>query len=609
MAKYVSIIMVMAGLAIFSSCADKGKSVPETTNIIIDNTTPKGKDYGAYLAGRVAHLRKDFNSAADYYMQSLKNDPNNSELLGRVYVILASQGRIDEAAQFAAASQKKGDTNNFTHIIIATADMKKGFYPQALNSLERMGGNPVYKEFITPLLSSWIYAGMGKPDKAIAALNNLNKDPAFKGLYHIQAGMIYDYFGKNAEAQKNYEVIINDETTEMSFRALQVITNFYIRTNQKDKAVALSQKYNDDKLLVDMLSNLAKQNEAENPNSTQAIIDSADIGYSDALFNIAANMRQIASGTDIAHIFACLSVYSNPNNELAKLMLADILESREMYADAIKLYDEIPQTSLTYNSVQIKKASDYVMMQDYEAAEILLQSLVEDNPNNFQINLDLGDVLRLREKYSESIPYYEKALKLMKKKDINTWVIYYALGISYEQSGNWPKAEETFKKALEISDNHYFVQNYLAYSWIRQGKNMDEAMSMIVDAYHQAPSDWHISDSLGWGLYRIGKYEDAVTYLEKASEYEPANALISDHLGDAYWQAGRKDEAVFQWKHTLKMKDDTKEVDMDKVKEKIKNGLKKPQILPHDEKQINELLQQLSSSEEETEDNSEAETK
>lgn len=599
MTKYVSIIVVAASLAIFSSCADKERTITAPAPIVIDNTTPKGKDYGAYLAGRVAHLRKDFNSAADYYMQSLKNDPENSELLGRVYVILASQGRIDEAAKFAAASQKKGDTNNFTHIIIATSDMKKGFYPQALNSLERMGGNPVYKEFITPLLSSWIYAGMGKQDKAIAALNNLNKDPAFKGLYHIQAGMIYDYFGNNDEAQKNYEVIINDETTEMSFRALQIITNFYIRTNQKDKAVALSQKYNDDKLLVDMLSNLAKENQTAIPNETKAIIDSADIGYSDALFNIAANMRQIASGTDIAHIFACLSVYSNPNNELSKLMLADILESREMYADAIKLYDEIPQTSLTYNSVQIKKASDYVMMQDYEAAEILLQSLAEDNPNSFQINLDLADVLRLREKYSESIPYYEKSLQLMKKKDINTWVIYYALGISYEQSGNWEKAEETFKKALETSDNHYFVQNYLAYSWIKQGKNMDEAISMIVDAYIQAPSDGHITDSLGWGLYRIGKYQEAVTYLESASEVEPANALISDHLGDAYWQTGRKDEAVFQWKHTLKMKDDTKEVDMDKVKEKIQNGLNKPQILPHNEKLIDELLQQLTSSDEE----------
>ena len=74
MTKYVSIIVVAASLAIFSSCADKERTITAPAPIVIDNTTPKGKDYGAYLAGRVAHLRKDFNSAADYYMQSLKNE-------------------------------------------------------------------------------------------------------------------------------------------------------------------------------------------------------------------------------------------------------------------------------------------------------------------------------------------------------------------------------------------------------------------------------------------------------------------------------------------------------------------------------------------------------
>ena len=118
---------------------------------------------------------------------------------------------------------------------------------------------------------------------------------------------------------------------------------------------------------------------------------------------------------------------------------------------------------------------------------------------------------------------------------------------------------------------------------------------MIVDAYNQAPSDGHIADSLGWALYKLGRYDDAVSYLEKASELEPANALICAHLGDAYWQAGRKEEATFQWKHTLKMKDDSKEVDMDEIKDKINEGMKKAKVLPHDEEKIHTILQNLSS--------------
>ena len=164
-------------------------------------------------------------------------------------------------------------------------------------------------------------------------------------------------------------------------------------------------------------------------------------------------------------------------------------------------------------------------------------------------------------------------------------------------NGDWEQAESSLKQALILSQNHYYVQNYLGYSWLKQGKNIEDAMSLIVDAYNQAPSDGHITDSLGWAFYKIGNYEEAVFYLEKASELEPANALISDHLGNAYWQNGRKTEAVFQWNHTLKMKDDSHEVDMKKVEEKIETGMEKEQPLPYDKETINELIKSISKEE------------
>ena len=43
---------------------------------------------------------------------------------------------------------------------------------------------------------------------------------------------------------------------------------------------------------------------------------------------------------------------------------------------------------------------------------------------------------------------------------------------------------------------------------------------MIVDAYNLAPNDGHILDSLGWAYYRLGKYEQAIEYMEKAAELD-----------------------------------------------------------------------------------------
>lgn len=588
MAKFGFFTVLIASIIIFNSCSKK--------NVLQDSflyhqtkvQNVSGKPYGAYVAGRVAHLRKDFNSAADYYIQALQADPDNPELIGRVYLILASKGRIDEAAKYAGLSIENGDRNNFTYIIIAIDNMKKGNYEEARKIIGGING-VIYKDFISPLMSAWAYVGQGQKEKALLALAPLKKEPSFKALYNFQAGMINDYFDDTAAAQKNYEVIVNEEQLEMSFRALQVITNFYIRSNQKDKAVALAEKYQNEKALADMMRQLQKNVAEATPENTGKIIDDANKGNAEALFSIAATLRQGAAGMDLAHMFISLSIYENQDYDLAKLLLADILENREMYAEANAVYDEINKTSEAYYTAQMKKANNLMLTENYKAAELLLKSLALET-NSYQLYLDLGDVLRVSNKQGEAIEYYEKAIDKLTKVENQHWILFYALGISYEQDGEWDKAEKNFKKALELSQNHYLVLNYLGYSWIKQGKNVDEAFSMIVDAYNQAPNDGNIADSLGWALYRLGLYDKAVVYMERASELEPANAVISDHLGDAYWYGGRKNEATFQWKHALIMKDPLGELNKKEVKEKIARNYVKNEPLVFDKILIYEKI-------------------
>ncbi|HBJ91366.1 MAG TPA: hypothetical protein DDZ43_00680, partial [Hyphomonadaceae bacterium] len=57
------------------------------------------------------------------------------------------------------------------------------------------------------------------------------------------------------------------------------------------------------------------------------------------------------------------------------------------------------------------------------------------------------------------------------------------------------------------------------------------------------PYSGYIVDSLGWAYYRLGQYEQAVTYLEHAVELSSNDPTLNDHLGDAYWRVGRRIEA------------------------------------------------------------------
>ena len=150
----------------------------------------------------------------------------------------------------------------------------------------------------------------------------------------------------------------------------------------------------------------------------------------------------------------------------------------------------------------------------------------------------------------------------------------YARGIAHERGGRWKDAETDFLAALKLAPEQPYVMNYLGYSWVDQGINLDEARRMIERAVQLRPNDGFIVDSLGWVLYRLGDYAGAVGQLEKAVQLQPTDATINDHLGDAYWRVGRVQEARFQWRRALSMKPES--ALLAAIERKLKSGLPSP---------------------------------
>ncbi len=155
--------------------------------------------------------------------------------------------------------------------------------------------------------------------------------------------------------------------------------------------------------------------------------------------------------------------------------------------------------------------------------------------------------------------------------DKSNWSLYYVRGIAYERSKQWAKAEADLKLALDLAPDQALIMNYLGYSWIDQGVNLDEGMRLIKKAVELKPDDGYIVDSLGWAYFRLGKYEDAVRELERAVELRPQDPVMNDHLGDAYWRVGRRLEARFQWSHAKELKPEPPE--LPKIEAKLKDGL------------------------------------
>ena len=553
--------------------------------------------YGNYLAGRVAHMRQDFENAAEYYKLALEKDKDNARLNRTLYVILTSLGEIDTAGPYALKELQneefKGSSRELlAPLVVAAEYFKNGEYGKAREYMLNVT-DTLHTKLINPMFVAWTYAGEYLEQKAIESINQLPDEPQISVLKAFHKAMIYDYLGNKEKAAEFFGEIVQKHPQEVTYRILEVMTDFYVRSGNKELAQKISNHYNDNGLLSLLLKDINSRIAAGTQNSP-AVINTPQKGLAEALFNIGTMFRAAPNGLEIAQFYMATSSYLNPEYEVSKIALANVLEESGLLREANKYYAQIGKDSGSYFIARVKMIENYNSLKEYDAAKKQLEILLKDYPENTQLLTDLGSIYANQHQDEKAVKLFNSALDSMKEKNADSWPVYYAAAISYDRLGQKDKAEEYLLKAKDLSNNSPDVLNYLGYSWLIRNKNTDEAIQMIYEAYQQHPFEGHIIDSIGWVFFKLGNYPKAIEFLEHASELNSGNAVISDHLGDAYWLGGRRNEAVFQWKHALIQKEDADLIDKNLLEEKIAgNGVENP-LVELANPELKEALEQLS---------------
>ena len=118
------------------------------------------------------------------------------------------------------------------------------------------------------------------------------------------------------------------------------------------------------------------------------------------------------------------------------------------------------------------------------------------------------------------------------------------------------------ERIFALDEDDVGVNNDLGYCWADQGVNLTKAEYMIRKALGAKPQTVAFQDSLGWVLYKQGKFAAAQRVFAQAVKGDPSelHSIILDHAGDTNWRLGRKTEAIRHWKLAVRM---AKKDDMD----------------------------------------------
>jgi Tfp pilus assembly protein PilF len=176
--------------------------------------------------------------------------------------------------------------------------------------------------------------------------------------------------------------------------------------------------------------------------------------------------------------------------------------------------------------------------------------------------------------WKEAVQRYEEMIKKFASHKDFVRRCQFSLSNCYVQQGDIPRGEKILESVLVEQPDDPSVNNDLGYLYADQGKNLPRAESMIRIALKAEPDNVAYLDSLGWVLLKLGRPDEAQTYLKKAvATPGGSDATIWEHLGDCYDRLKKHDQAVDTWKKALKDAQDDSYPDA-KLIERLKDKLK-----------------------------------
>ena len=522
---------------------------------------------GSYLAARQAGQQRDAAAAAAYYRSALKRDPNNGELLDRAFLSFLVDGDVDEAVKFAERVAQADKNDRVARLVLGVNSLKRKQYAAARRDLAQSIRGPI-TDLTATLLSAWSAYGANANDAkgAVGTIDHLAGPDWYAIFKDLHAGLIYDLAGNQKEAGKRLEHAYKLDSTAL--RVVEAYGSWTSRNRSPKEALEIFETF--DKVLPRHPLVVEAMNKLKAGEKLAPLVPNAQAGAAEALYGLGASLGR-RGGEDLGLVYLQLSLFLAPTHPLALLSLADLYKSLKKPELAIKIYERVPATSPLHRNAAIQMAANLDSLDRADEAQKHLEASIKQHPDDLEAIMALGNVLRGHKKFAECSNIYSKGVATVAAPEKSNWVIFYFRGICYERSKQWQKAEADLKKALELFPDQPHVLNYLGYSWIDQGINLEEGMDMIKKAVQQRPDDGYIVDSLGWAYFRIGNYDEATKQLERAIELKPEDPTINDHLGDAYWRVGRVLEAKFQWAHARDLKPDPE--DLPKIEEKLKSGL------------------------------------
>ncbi len=529
------------------------------------------KNISNYFSAVVSFHDMDYTNSQKFFKKINNFDDENADYFSKLIESLVNLEKYNEAQIYSKRLERKNISTFESNLILGLYEFKKSNYNKAkfyFNKLDSNFRDISINDLLKPSLINWSEILEAKNKDGVESLGKISTN--FNNFRSIQR-IFADCHFEDPVTENQFRKMLKNKKSNLS-RYHFFFANYLANQNKMDYAketINLASKTYPNNLLIRQFQKVLSENEnnrnlfnCKNPNHILA-----EILY------IVGNFLSSSGDYRLSNFYINLSKYLNPDFSSYDSLLAENFSILGNYDKSKNIYKKLSKSGSVYKWYSSKKIAIILERQGArDEAVIFLSRIYKNIRKDIYKTFDLANFLREEGGYEKSIELYSTILlKIENDHEIYPEVLH-RRGTAYERSNNWELAEKDLLRSLAIEPDSPYVMNYLAYTWIEKGKNVQKALRMLRRANDLKKNDGYITDSLGWALYKLNNFSEAKKYLRLAIIFMPRDPIINDHFGDCLWMNNRKIQARYYWEYALSLDSTEKEL-KEKIKKKLLFGL------------------------------------
>lgn len=532
---------------------------------------PRDKDFSFnyyFLEGNKCKNLGDYEKALSYYTSALKVDASQPSVYYEIATVLLYSDDLDGAYQYAKKAVSMDKTNN-----LAYSDMLI-YICNASNKLNEV--IPLYKKMIKSnpynfenyLDLARIYESEGNVKDAIKVLSSSEKYVGILDYIIVEKEGLYEKIGQISKGAAELEKLCNTSPSNLRYKTM--LAEAYLRAQNKEMA---TKTYKEIESHHDINDGLVYYSIAEfhrmNDITYHKYFDYLEKSFS------CDEETSLPYETQVSIVSQLIQASKKDDFAMARirLILNKIEEKHPGEVEVLALMADMAMASNDYRAVQknLMKITDndkssYEIWEnlvsldyylgDYDNLYTHSKEASELFPNVLSIYQYYVVAAYIKRNFDEVITAVNDAYMLAFDNQEVQVDMLSMQGDAYNEKGMYHQADSVFELVLYKDRDYLAVLNNYSYNLAERNENLAKALELSSHMIELDAKEPMYLDTHAWVLFKNGKYDEALKYINMAIDSGKESQVYYEHKGDILFKSGKVDDAVEMWKKALDIQPD-----------------------------------------------------